>query len=109
MLRKWKWVTDQSFMCGRLYDNISAAEVALNTSHAAHTPSGTHTHTASSFKGKTTITDALKHAACQAYTHTAQTLASGIKAMLPHLINSEDGLSRPWHGVHSAPLRQHLS
>lgn len=41
-------------------------------------------------------------------THT-KTLACGIKAILPHLINSEDGLSRPWHGVHFALLRQHLS
>lgn len=48
----------------------------------------------------------------QTYTHThmhTPTLPHGIKAILPHLINSEDGLSRPWHGVHSALLRQHLS
>lgn len=43
------------------------------------------------------------------HTCTHHTLARGIKAILPHLINSEDGFSGTRHGVHFALLRQHLS
>lgn len=109
------WVTDQSLMwptSWQFHNNgggLASHKLLQHVTGCPHTL--WHTLTWASSKRNKTMNDAPVCTLCQActYTHTRRNLACGIKAILPHLINSEDRLSRPWHGVHFALLWQHLS
>lgn len=84
---------------------------SFSMSHTPHISSGIHSNTSIFPHLKQTIKAIHAHCIWLTYsdTPTLATTACGIKAILPHLINSQKGLSRTWHGVHFALLSRHLS